>query len=110
MPSIFRRKEAPPAHDGMTTVPIDAPGNLNTADIVDAQLRQTHDPALDEKHISSTTGQGKFTADTKHRLSEESEARLEFLRVDESTLVDGMRYEDLTLFEKKSVLVSRWSL
>lgn len=41
-----------------------------------------------------------------HRDVKSTDSRLDQLRVEESTLIKGLRYEDLNLYEKKSILVS----
>jgi hypothetical protein len=80
-------KNQSPAPGAMSTVPMDAPGVQPS---VDADIRQA-DP--------------KLRAGEHEKLSPDLQTRLQELRVDESTLVRGMKYEDLTLYEKKSVLV-----
>jgi hypothetical protein len=55
------------------------------------------------KHVpNSPAGSGSPLAG-KSTIDEHT---LENLRVDEATLIAGLRYEDLSLYEKKSVLVS----
>lgn len=81
-------KKASSQPTGMSSVPMDAPGVLPSTD---ANIRQA-DP--------------KVHQGGNEKISQEMQSRLADLRVDDSTLVKGMTYENLTLFEKKSVLVS----